>query len=85
MFVLYAYGGWSHAAYVAAEVRDQRRNLPRALVLGIAGITLIYLAVNAAYLAALGFEARTARRHAGRRRAGAARAARGAAARSACS
>jgi amino acid transporter len=42
--------------YVAAEVRDGRRNLPRALVLGIAGITLIYLAVNGAYLAALGFE-----------------------------
>jgi basic amino acid/polyamine antiporter, APA family len=56
VFVLYAYGGWSHAAYVAAEVRDERRNLPRALMLGIAGITLIYLAVNGAYLAALGFE-----------------------------
>ena len=50
VFVLYAYGGWTHAAYVAAEVRDERRNLPRALMLGIAGITLIYLAVNAAYL-----------------------------------
>lgn len=56
VFVLYAYGGWAHTAYVAAEVRDQRRNLPRALVLGIAGITLIYLAVNAAYLHALGFD-----------------------------
>jgi amino acid transporter len=54
VFVLYAYGGWSHAAFVAAEVRDQRRNLPRALVLGIAGITLIYFAVNATYLLALG-------------------------------
>jgi amino acid transporter len=53
---LYAYGGWSHAAYVAAEVRDERRNLPRALMLGIAGITLIYFAVNAAYLTALGFD-----------------------------
>ncbi len=28
VFVLYAFGGWSHAAYVAAEVRDERRNLP---------------------------------------------------------
>jgi amino acid transporter len=56
VFVLYAYGGWSHAAYVAAEVRDQRRNLPRALSLGLAGITLIYLAVNAAYLAALNYD-----------------------------
>jgi amino acid transporter len=55
VFVLYAYGGWSHAAFVAAEVRDQRRNLPRALVLGITGIALIYLLVNATYLLALGF------------------------------
>lgn len=56
VFVLYAYGGWTHAAYVAAEVRDEERNLPRALMLGIAGITIIYLTVNAAYLAALGFD-----------------------------
>lgn len=57
VFVLYAYGGWNHAAYVAAEIRDPRRNLPRALLLGIASVTLIYLAVNAAYLAALGIAA----------------------------
>jgi amino acid transporter len=57
VFVLYAYGGWNHAAYVAAEVRDQRRNLPRALVLGLAAIAIIYLAVNAAYVAVLGFDA----------------------------
>lgn len=56
VFVLYAYGGWSHAAYVAAEVRDQRTNLPRALFLGLGCITLIYLAVNSTYLAALGFD-----------------------------
>jgi len=56
VFVLYAYGGWNHAAYVAAEVRDQRRNLPRALLIGLACITMIYLAVNATYLAVLGFD-----------------------------
>jgi amino acid transporter len=56
VFVLYAFGGWAHAAYVAAEVRDERRNLPRALVLGIVVVTTIYLAVTAAYLAALGIE-----------------------------
>lgn len=57
VFVLYAYGGWTHAAYVAAEVRNQRRNLPRALVFGILAVTLIYLAVNVAYLHTLGFDA----------------------------
>jgi APA family basic amino acid/polyamine antiporter len=56
VFVLYAYGGWQHAAYVAAEVRNERRNLPRALSLGIIGITIIYLIVNAGYLHALGFD-----------------------------
>jgi amino acid transporter len=55
VFVLYAFGGWAHAAYVAAEVRDQRRNLPRALGLGIVGITLIYLIVNATYVYVLDF------------------------------
>jgi len=57
VFVLYAYGGWNDAVFVTAEVRHPQRNLPRALLFGIAGITLIYLAVNASYLAVLGFEA----------------------------
>jgi amino acid transporter len=56
VLVFLTYGGWSDAAFVAAEVRDRRRNIPRALILGTAGITLIYLLVNGAYLAGLGFE-----------------------------
>lgn len=55
IMVLYAYGGWNDAAFVAAEVRD-RRNIARALLLGTIGITAIYLVVNAAYLMALGFD-----------------------------
>jgi amino acid transporter len=57
VFALYAYGGWNDAAFVAAEVRDPRRNIPRALFAGLAIITLIYLAVNAAILKVLGFDA----------------------------
>lgn len=57
VFVLFAYGGWNDAAFVAAEVRQQHRDLPRALWIGIAAVTVIYLAVNAAYLGVLGFEA----------------------------
>ena len=57
VFVLFAYGGWNDTAFVAAEVRNRHRNLPWALILGIAGITIIYVAVNAAYLAVLGFDA----------------------------
>jgi amino acid transporter len=55
IFVLYAYGGWNDMAFVAAEMRN-RRNIPRALLLGTLLITVIYLAVNAAYLLALGFD-----------------------------
>lgn len=54
VFVLYAYGGWNDTAYVAAEVRDRSRNLPRALVIGLSGITVIYLLVSFACVRALG-------------------------------
>jgi len=56
VFVLYAYGGWNDSAFVASEVRNRRRNIPLALILGTAGITVVYLLVNAAYLWGLGFE-----------------------------
>ncbi len=56
IFVLYAFGGWNDAAFVAAEVKNQRRNLPLALLLGTGGITLIYLLVNLGYLWGLGFD-----------------------------
>jgi amino acid transporter len=55
IFVLYAYGGWSDAAFVAAELRRPAQ-IARALILGTAAITLIYVAVNAAYIVGLGFE-----------------------------
>ncbi|MDH3719462.1 MAG: amino acid permease [Planctomycetota bacterium] len=56
VLVLYAYGGWNDAAFVAAEVHQPRRNIPRALLLGIGIITSCYVVVNLAYLWALGFE-----------------------------
>ena len=62
VFVLYAYGGWNDAAFVAAEVRDRRRNLPLALIGGVLSVTAVYLAVNVAYLAGLGFVAARATR-----------------------
>jgi amino acid transporter len=55
VFVLYAYGGWNDAAFVAAEVR-KRRNIILSLILGTLLVTIIYLAVNLAYLRALGFD-----------------------------
>jgi APA family basic amino acid/polyamine antiporter len=57
VFVLYAYGGWNDTAYVAAEVRDRACNLPRALFIGMSGITIIYLLVNFACIRTLGLDA----------------------------
>lgn len=57
ILVLYAYGGWNDAAFVAAEVRNPRRNIPLALLLGVAIITICYVLVNAAYVTGLGFRA----------------------------
>lgn len=55
ILVLYAYGGWNDAAFVAADMR-KRRDIPKALILGILGITSIYLLVNLAYILGLGFD-----------------------------
>ena len=48
--VLWSTGGWQHATYASAEIRDARRTLPLAMTLGTAAVTLIYLSVNVAYL-----------------------------------
>lgn len=53
VFVLLTYGGWNEAAYISAETNG-RRDVARALLLGIGIITGLYLLVNLAYLRALG-------------------------------
>ncbi|MDH3813863.1 MAG: amino acid permease [Acidobacteriota bacterium] len=55
VLVLFSFGGWNETAFVAAEVREPRRNIVRAMVLGMAVVTVIYLAVNASFLHVLGF------------------------------
>lgn len=52
--VLFAYGGWQQTNFVAEEMRDPRRDLPRALILGVLIVAAAYLSVNIAYLRALG-------------------------------
>lgn len=56
ILVLYTFGGWNDAAFVASEVRERHRNLPRALLLGTLFITLVYVLMNAAFVHGLGFE-----------------------------
>jgi APA family basic amino acid/polyamine antiporter len=53
---LFAFGGWHMVTYAAEETRDPERTIPRALMLGIAAVVLIYLALNAAYLLVLPFD-----------------------------
>jgi APA family basic amino acid/polyamine antiporter len=56
IFVLFTYGGWNEAAYLAGEVRDARRNMVRILVAGILAVTALYLLVNIGYLSVLGLD-----------------------------
>lgn len=51
--VLWAYDGWEDVSFVGGEVRDPRRNLPRAIILGTVAVVVIYLLANLAYLAVL--------------------------------
>ena len=53
MAALWAYNGWNEMTYVAGEVRDPQRNLPRALITGISLVALLYIFVNVAYFYAL--------------------------------
>jgi len=54
IFVLLTYGGWNEAAYLTAEMHDTRRNIVRALVIGIVVITALYVLLNLAYVKVLG-------------------------------
>jgi basic amino acid/polyamine antiporter, APA family len=52
--VAFAYGGWQTSSFVAAEMRDPRRDLSRGLVLGVSGVVLLYMSVNFVCVRVLG-------------------------------
>ncbi|MDQ6622818.1 MAG: amino acid permease [Verrucomicrobiota bacterium] len=52
--ILFAYGGWQTTSFLAGEVREPRRTLPRGLILGVLGVIVVYTSVNFAYLRTLG-------------------------------
>jgi APA family basic amino acid/polyamine antiporter len=54
--ILFAYGGWQNANYVAEEIENPQRNLPKSLLAGTVAVIVIYVAVNIVYLRALGLE-----------------------------
>jgi APA family basic amino acid/polyamine antiporter len=48
--VMFSYSGWNAAVYVAEEIKQPVRNVPRALLIGTVGTVALYLALNALYL-----------------------------------
>lgn len=53
IYVMYGYTGWNGAVYLAGEIRDPARVLPRCLVAGCVGVAGLYLLINLAYAYAL--------------------------------
>lgn len=54
ILVMFTFGGWNEMAYVAAEIKNPRRNIVRGLVTGTVAVTVLYLLMNAAFLNSLG-------------------------------
>jgi APA family basic amino acid/polyamine antiporter len=52
--VLFAYGGWQTASFMTGEMKDPKRDLARAVLWGVIGVTAIYLSVNFICLRVLG-------------------------------
>src|SRR5262249_48346064 len=51
--VFFAYDGWVYITWVAGEVKDPRRNVPRSMVLGIVVVAIVYLAMSLTYVFAM--------------------------------
>jgi APA family basic amino acid/polyamine antiporter len=49
-YVSYAYSGWNTSAYIAGEIKDPQRNLPRSLLWGTLAVTLLYVLLNFVFL-----------------------------------
>ena len=50
VFVVYAYTGWNAAAYIAGNLENPIKNLPRTLLLGTATVVVVYLSLNSMFL-----------------------------------
>jgi basic amino acid/polyamine antiporter, APA family len=58
--ILFTYGGWQQTNFIAEEIIEPEKNLPRALVLGVTIVVIVYLLTNLAYLRVLGRGGRAA-------------------------
>ena len=52
--VMFAYGGWQTSCFIAGEVREPRKNLPRGLLIGVMGVIVLYMLANYVYVHVLG-------------------------------
>jgi len=55
--VLFSFGGWQTTNFIASEIKDPRRNLARALIIGVSGVITLYLLVNLVCVRVLGVTA----------------------------
>jgi APA family basic amino acid/polyamine antiporter len=56
VFVVYAYSGWNASTYIAGNLENPAKNLPRSLMLGTVIVTLIYLMLNGMFLSVASFQ-----------------------------
>ena len=59
VFVMFSFGGWNDISFVSTELKSPERNLFRALLYGSVLVTAIYVVVNCAFVASLGFNQMT--------------------------
>ncbi len=51
VFVMYSYSGWNAAAYITGEIKRPEKNVPRSLLAGTGIVIVIYVLLNAIFLA----------------------------------
>ena len=54
--VMFAYGGWQTSCFIAGELREPKKDLPRGLLIGVLGVVLLYLSVNFVCVYVLGVD-----------------------------
>ena len=54
LMVLWAYEGWQYSTFIAGEVKEPQRNLPKGLAIGALTLMVVYVLTNVSYLTALG-------------------------------
>jgi APA family basic amino acid/polyamine antiporter len=55
VFVVYAYTGWNAAAYIAGNLDNPSKNLPKSLIIGTLIVVVVYLSLNAMFLYSASF------------------------------